>query len=122
MISLRKKGKKSENPHFQIPPQTTDLLVRGLIVDKEFVPGPSVSLSDHVEVMVYETHSPNTLPLVHVSLYENQCTKGAFMGLWVICDEKEAKQVDGSPLHFHKVSVGKIRFSENPTLKLPFDE
>jgi len=117
---LSRKNKKSESPHFQIRPQIIDLLVRRMIVEKEFTPGPSVSLSDYVEVKVYETSSLNTKPLIHVSFYEKACTKGAFMGLWVICDELEARQVDGSPLHFVKVRDGKIRFSENPTLKLPF--
>lgn len=122
MISLRKK-KKIENHHFQIPPPTVDLLVRKKIVEKEFLPGPSVSLSDYVEVMVYETNSLNTRPIVHVSLFEKQCTKNAFQGLWVICDEKEAKYLDNGngPVHFLKVGEGRIRFSENPTLKLPLE-
>lgn len=121
MLSIRKK-KKSENPHFQIS-SPIDSLVRKRILEQELELGSSVSLSDYVEVIVYETNSRNTNPLVHVSLLENQCTKNAFKGLWVICDEKEAKQFENGigSIHFQKVGVGRIRFAENPTLKLPLE-
>ena len=119
ILKSRKTSPEQKSSGYQISREQLDRLVRRDIVGKTIKLGDTF-VDSNIQIRVYEIERPIPTVRIFVETRIDVCSEKAYKGLWCICDEQEAKQLNEATLWFKKNGEGAIRISDKPDLKLPF--